>query len=57
VEAGLCRSAAAWRWSSYSETIGRVEPSSFVDATEVLECFGGTDELAVERLRRFVEDS
>jgi REP-associated tyrosine transposase len=57
VEAGLCRSAADWRWSSYPETIGCVEPSSFVDATAVLECFGGTDEFAVERLRRFVEDS
>jgi putative transposase len=56
-EAGLCRSAADWRWSSYPETIGRVEPSSFVDATEVLESFGGTDEFAAERLRRFVEDS
>lgn len=55
VEAGLCDDPASWPWSSYAGTIGVAQPSSFVDATTVLRCFGGGDEISMARLRRYVE--
>ena len=52
----LCESARDWRWSSYAATVGLAEPQPFVDATQVLSCFGPPPELAVARLRAFVEE-
>jgi REP element-mobilizing transposase RayT len=45
-----------WRWSSYAATVGLADPISFVDASCVLELFGGPHEFAVARLREFVEE-
>lgn len=39
VEAGLCRSAEDWQWSSHAGTIGVREAHSFVDDSLVLACF------------------
>jgi putative transposase len=55
VEARLCSSPPAWPWSSYPATIGVAPPISFVDAGHVLDCFGETREVAIARLRAFVE--
>lgn len=57
VEAMLCETPAAWKWSSYPGLIGLADPHSFVDATRILEQFEGPPELALGRLRRFVEES
>lgn len=57
VEAGLCRSPTEWPWSSYAGTVGLGEPQSFVDASRVICSFGGTREIAIARLRAYVEDS
>jgi REP element-mobilizing transposase RayT len=56
VEAGLCASPVDWKWSSYAGTVGRGEAHSFVNATRVLHCFGGSGEQQLAALRRFVED-
>jgi len=57
VEAALCNSPLDWPWSSYPGTVGAAEPSTFVDASRVLGSFGDSRELAIARLRRFVEES
>ena len=57
VEAGLRRRAEEWPWSSYPSAIGVAEPSSFVDPSAVIECFGDSDEIARARLKRFVDDT
>jgi len=55
VEAGLCRSPTEWPWSSYAATVGLAEPSSFVDPSRIVRCFGGNREAAIARLRAYVE--
>ena len=50
-------SAADWPWSSYPGTVGLAAPHSFVDASNVIACFDTPRELAVARLRAFVEES
>ena len=57
VAARLCASPQDWPWSSYAATVGLADPISFVDASCVLALFGGPHELAVGRLRGFVEES
>jgi REP-associated tyrosine transposase len=57
VEAGLCRSPAEWPWSSYAGTVGLGESQPFVDASRVVRSFGGTREIAIARLRAYVEGS
>lgn len=57
VDAMLCQSPADWAWSSYPGLIGRAEAPSFVDATRIVEHFEGAPEIALGRLRRFVEES
>jgi REP element-mobilizing transposase RayT len=54
-EAGLSEDAASWLWSSYGGTIGVRDPYLFVDPTRVLACFDCPRELAVARLRAYVE--
>ena len=56
VEAGLCKSPADWPWSSYRGTVGLSNPHSFVDARTILACLGGPHGVAIDRLRRYVED-
>jgi putative transposase len=53
-EAGLAK-ATTWPWSSYAGTIGLQEPHSFVNAAPVLGCFDCPREIAVARLRAYVE--
>jgi REP element-mobilizing transposase RayT len=57
VEAGLCRSACDWPWSSYRAAIGLVEPVEFVDPQPVLACLGSELEFAVRGLREYVENA
>lgn len=57
VEAGLCGSPVGWSWSSYGGTVGVAAPSSFVDASRAIRTFGGTRDVAISRLRSFVEGS
>jgi putative transposase len=54
-EAGLCRSAEEWQWSSYPGAVGRGDLPPFVDLAELLSNFGG-DAAASARLRAFVDD-
>jgi hypothetical protein len=56
VRAGLCPEPEHWRWSSYAGTIGLAESFTFVDASRVLDCFGGHGPATTARLRSFVED-
>jgi hypothetical protein len=56
VEAGLVDRPEDWRWSSYAAAIGVREDLSFVDPSRVLGCFGGPPEIAMGRLKAFVED-
>ncbi len=56
VEAGLCRSPELWPWSSYAATIGLVESFTFVDASPLLDCFGGSREAQIAELRAYVEE-
>ncbi len=57
VEARLCERPGDWMWSSYGGIAGTAASSSFVETAPVLDCFGGTPELARSRLRTFVEES
>jgi REP-associated tyrosine transposase len=57
VEANLCSSPLDWHWSSYAGTVGLGEPQTFVDGGRLIRMFGGTREVAIARLRAFVEDS
>lgn len=57
VEAGLCASPATWRWSSYAATVGLVMPQPFVTDDLVLSCLNGPREVAIGRLRAYVEPS
>jgi putative transposase len=56
VEAGLCSTCEAWPWSSHS-ALSAGQPMTFVDASQVLGCFGNDPGLALERLRSFVDAS
>lgn len=55
VEAGLCKSPEDWPWSSYAATIGLAIPQPFVRDELILGCLDGPRELAIGRLRRYVE--
>lgn len=56
VEAGLAAKPEDWRWSSYAAAIGLSDDFAFVDPARVLDCFGDSREVAVARLRAFVEE-
>lgn len=56
VMARLCATPQEWRWGSYAASVGLADPISFVDASCVLEIFGGPHEMAIARLRDFVEE-
>jgi putative transposase len=57
VEAGLCNRPEEWIWSSYRAAIGLSDSFGFVNPNRVLGCFGGTREVAIVRLRAFVEET
>jgi len=56
VLARLSATPQAWPLSSYAATVGLADPISFVDASCMLTAFGGPYEIAVARLREFVEE-
>jgi putative transposase len=41
VRAGLCDSAAEWRWSSYAGTVGLAPAQPFVDPARLIGCYEG----------------
>jgi putative transposase len=55
VRAGICEHPQDWPWSSYASTVGLAAGFGFVDASPVLDLYGGTREQIVERLRGFCE--
>jgi putative transposase len=55
VRAGIVERAEQWPWSSYAATIGEAVGYEFVDTSRILPCFASSREIAVERLRGFVE--
>ena len=55
VRAGISQRPQSWPWSSYASAVGLAHGFGFVDATIVLERFGERREIAIERLRGFVE--
>jgi putative transposase len=55
VEAGLCADPGEWPWSSYRSSVGEVAPPRFFALRRLLSYFGDTPELAVSRLREFVD--
>jgi REP element-mobilizing transposase RayT len=55
VEKHLCERPEVWPWSSYATTIGLSSAFPFVDASIVLDWFDQDHEVAIERLRGFVE--
>jgi putative transposase len=57
VEAGICATAEAWKWSSFAAALGDAEPIGFVDPSIVLNCFDAPHEIAAARLRAFVAES
>lgn len=57
VHAGACDSPAAWNWSSYRGTVGLGELATFVNPEKILRFFGGSRDVAIARLRAFVEES
>jgi REP element-mobilizing transposase RayT len=46
VRAGLCRSPGAWRWSSYSATVGHAPSPWFLDAAEIIRMAGSAERYA-----------
>jgi putative transposase len=57
VEAGICATAEAWRWSSFAAAVGDAPPIDFVNPAIVLRCFDAPRETAEARLRAFVAES
>ncbi|HZD87271.1 MAG TPA: transposase [Gaiellaceae bacterium] len=55
IEAGLVGKPQDWAWSSYGAAVGASDGFEFVNPQRVLEILGGAREVAVARLRRFVE--
>ncbi len=55
VEAGLCASPEDWPWSSYAATVGLTVAQPFVTDELVMRCLDGPREIALGRLRRYVE--
>lgn len=56
VEAGVADRPEEAMWSSYAAAIGLSDSFGFVDPSRVLGVVGGTREVAIERLRAFVEE-
>ncbi len=54
VRAGLARSAAEWRWSSYRAAAGRTRAPAWLDAGATLDRLGGRSRDAASRYRAFV---
>jgi REP-associated tyrosine transposase len=46
IEAGVCRHASQWPYSSYHATVGRTEPPPWLNVNALHELFGGPAEFA-----------
>jgi hypothetical protein len=57
VRAGLCRTAADWKWSSFAATLDLVEPPPFLAVDAILPLFSRTAARARARYRAFVADA
>lgn len=57
VEAGLCRLAADWRWSSYSVLVRGLRKPLFLNPRPLFDAFGGGEAVAIRSLRALVEDA
>jgi REP element-mobilizing transposase RayT len=56
VEAGICGSAADWRWSSHGAVVGEAVPPPWLDVERLLGHFGGGGGDPRERYARHVAD-
>jgi putative transposase len=56
VEAGLCRVAEDWPWSSHAAALGLCRPPDFLTTSWVLGQFGEHPGIARARLRTFVRE-
>ena len=54
VRAGLCRSPAEWKWSSYRACAGHTFALGFLSAGELLRIFDSRPSIAAARYRSFV---
>jgi putative transposase len=55
--ANMCRAAHEWPWASYGAAIGFVGPDPLVDEKELLGLFGPRRDVAMRRLRAYVEEA
>lgn len=56
VRAGMVRTPAEYRWSSYTETAGLTRASEWLEVDWTLACFGSRRSLARRRFREFVAE-
>ncbi|HEY6961049.1 MAG TPA: transposase [Gaiellaceae bacterium] len=56
IEAGLCDTAADWRWSGYSAIAGLASPRPFHNVDAALRVFGDDPQRARAKYARFVHD-
>jgi putative transposase len=56
LEAGICSTPEAWRWSSFRAAVGNADPIEFVDPSIVISCFDSPREIAAAHLRAFVAE-
>jgi len=56
VKAEICRSAEQWPWSSYSIFVRGLRRPPFFDPSLILSLFGAREDVALRRLRAYVED-
>jgi REP element-mobilizing transposase RayT len=54
VEAGMCRDAGEWFWSSFGAVIGTTRPPGFLDVRRTLHLFDNSETAAKQALREFV---
>ncbi|MDQ7015761.1 MAG: addiction module toxin RelE, partial [Gammaproteobacteria bacterium] len=53
-QAGLCRSALQWRWSSYQATFGAVAAPAWLDVVSCLHSFGKQNKKARDAYRSYI---
>jgi putative transposase len=58
VEAGLCHTPSAWRWSSHAALTGELAPPPWLDVARLLELLGGGAgaDAAARRYARYVAE-
>jgi putative transposase len=56
IRAGICAAPEDWRWSSYRACIGLEFALPFLEADDLLRCFGASPAAAQTAFREFVND-